>query len=271
MSINGNPPGSGAGSGPKRAPPTTATRTASQQQRRSRPWFSTPAPVRRLFTNFPLQTLPAESLPACPHDAERTLQSSPPDEEDLPVLHIFSHPSDARRGAPSFNPSCLQYQAWFRVHGVRTRCVVSSNHAAPDGALPFVVSARKRGPVRTGQHENGKTKGGREQTAAEAGDNGVGVSTGTIKESLGIAGRLSGSADKLDARDVPIRSGKLWHWAAQQAGRESSITGVQGNSMQQAREKAYTSLVEHRLRAAWVRAGGLETTLANSFSSSLST
>ena len=61
-----------------------------------------PSPLQRLFDAVPLVTYPANDLPA--------RSSSRPGAGDLPLLHVFIHEADARRGRPSFNPTCLKYQ-----------------------------------------------------------------------------------------------------------------------------------------------------------------
>ena len=64
-----------------------------------KPWLTTPAPIKRLFDNFPLLTYPSNNLPA---------QAGISDNEH--VLYIFTTPEGARTGCPSFNPSCLKWQ-----------------------------------------------------------------------------------------------------------------------------------------------------------------
>ncbi|EKG15613.1 hypothetical protein MPH_07048 [Macrophomina phaseolina MS6] len=114
-----------ANSRPKESP-------AQQKRPRPRSAFSSittvPAPVKRLFDKFPLVTYPANELPhRAPHERQR------------PQLYIFTTEDGARRGDPSFNPSCLKWQAYFKFSGVDFATVASSNHASPSGALPFLL------------------------------------------------------------------------------------------------------------------------------------
>jgi len=64
-------------------------------------FFSIPAPVKRVFDEFPLLTYDANELPLrAPKSRERH------------VLHIFTTDEDAKDGKPSFNPACLKWQVW---------------------------------------------------------------------------------------------------------------------------------------------------------------
>jgi metaxin len=58
-----------------------------------------PAPIKQLFDRFPLLSYPANELPlrAPRHRSEH-------------VLYVFATEGGARRGEPSFNPSCLKWQ-----------------------------------------------------------------------------------------------------------------------------------------------------------------
>ncbi|KAL8826704.1 MAG: hypothetical protein Q9191_003629 [Dirinaria sp. TL-2023a] len=63
-------------------------------------WLTTPAPIKRLFDNFPLLTYPANDLPP-----------QAPVSHSEHALYIFTTASSsATSGAPSFNPSCLKWQ-----------------------------------------------------------------------------------------------------------------------------------------------------------------
>ena len=79
-----------------------------------RHWWSLPTPVRRLFDNFPLQTYAANELP----------QRAPTDRTQH-LLYVFTTPEAARRGEPSFNPSCLKWQ-------VRQENTISPNRSIAD-------------------------------------------------------------------------------------------------------------------------------------------
>lgn len=197
---------SAAPHGNSRPPSTTPQRSSSS-------WITTPAPIRRLFARFPLQVRTAEHLPATGHDCQQARSS----DQELSVLYVFNNQDAAATGQPSFNPSCLQHQAWLRIHGVRVKTVASSNHAAPGGALPFLVPARQR------------QRGYSEKTDEK---HGAGVATA----------------------DTPIPAAKLWAWAeAQDVDPGARPTLTEPDALQRARESTYLSLIEHRLRAAWVK------------------
>lgn len=69
-----------------------------------RGWFAVPPPVRELFKLFPLRVYAAEPLPARAPDRTR----------DRPRLYVFAGVEEARRGRPSYNPSCLKWQVRVR-------------------------------------------------------------------------------------------------------------------------------------------------------------
>ena len=76
-----------------------------------------PTPIRRLFDKFPLQTYPANELP------QRTAG-----DRSQHLLYVFTTPEAARRGDPSFNPSCLKWQVSFWR-------IVSDHSVADQGAV----------------------------------------------------------------------------------------------------------------------------------------
>ncbi|KAI1380956.1 hypothetical protein F4677DRAFT_205599 [Hypoxylon crocopeplum] len=91
-------------------------------------WLTIPAPLARLFKKFPLLTYPPNELPA-----------RSPNVRDVATLYVFISDQDALKGLPSFNPSCLKWQAFLKLAGVDFRLVSSNNHASPTGALPFLI------------------------------------------------------------------------------------------------------------------------------------
>ncbi|KAI0012498.1 hypothetical protein F4779DRAFT_37062 [Xylariaceae sp. FL0662B] len=93
-------------------------------------WFAIPAPLARLFKKFPLLTYPPNELPA-----------RSPSARDVPTLYVFISDQDALRGLPSFNPSCLKWQTFLKLAGIKFRVSSSNNHASPTGALPFLLPA----------------------------------------------------------------------------------------------------------------------------------
>lgn len=81
--------------------------------------FALPAPLKRIFDQFPLVTYDANELP------ERA-----PKARDEHVLHIFTTQEDAVRGRPSFNPGCLKWQ----VRQAHQNAVYASPRADTDRA-----------------------------------------------------------------------------------------------------------------------------------------
>lgn len=63
-----------------------------------KPFFTVPAPVKRLFDKFPLTTYPANEIP-------QRSQSNGANQ-----LFVFTDARGAREGRPSFNPQCLKWQ-----------------------------------------------------------------------------------------------------------------------------------------------------------------
>lgn len=127
----------------------TTEPSSKSSSSKSKPWFDTPAPVKRLFSRFPLQTHAPNHLPVRTA-VDRTRNN----------LYIFTTHEAAGRGAPSFNPSCLKWQvclpkscrarrlgtdqlrqAYLKFMGVEYVTVVSNNHASPSGVLPFLLPA----------------------------------------------------------------------------------------------------------------------------------
>lgn len=76
------------------------------------PFFTVPAPIKRLFDKFPLTTYPANEIPQRlrPHD-------------NVNQLYVFTDASGVRHGRPSFNPQCLKWQVRAISHA-RTRIAV---------------------------------------------------------------------------------------------------------------------------------------------------
>lgn len=106
---------------------TTSTTTRPQSDH---PWFSLPAPLRHVFDRFPLITYPSNPLP----------QRAPTLRHEN-VLYIFQKTDPKSRDAPSYNPSCLKWQAYLKFNGIPLHTRPSNNHASPSGALPFLLPA----------------------------------------------------------------------------------------------------------------------------------
>ncbi|KAI1084977.1 hypothetical protein F5B20DRAFT_520458 [Whalleya microplaca] len=108
--------------------PPERTEATNRRPSNTSGWFTIPAPLARLFKTFPLLTYPPNELPA-----------RSPSARDVPTLYVFISDQDALRGLPSFNPSCLKWQTFLKLAGVKFRVTPSSNHASPTGALPFLL------------------------------------------------------------------------------------------------------------------------------------
>lgn len=112
-----------------------------------RHWSTTPSSIKRLFDKFPLRTYPPNELPQ--RDTRNATQH---------LLYIFATAEGARLGSPSYNPSCLKWQAslsalrnvlfaltcsivqaYLKFTGIQFSTVSSTNHASPTGVLPFLI------------------------------------------------------------------------------------------------------------------------------------
>ncbi|KAL1849435.1 hypothetical protein Daus18300_013259 [Diaporthe australafricana] len=175
-----------------------------------------PAPLQRLFDAVPLVTYGPNQLPC-----------RSPGSSDLPTLHVFISEQDAARSAPSFNPSCLKWQTFLRIAGVKFHLRPSTNHASPTGALPFLLP-----PLSTL------------------------TSTATTKttntSSSDKHARLEGRASQ------PIPSSRLEAYAAQHGALPPPTLTPQAPTPQlqsQARRRqAYQALLDGPLRTAWLYA-----------------
>ncbi|KAF2765435.1 hypothetical protein EJ03DRAFT_377826 [Teratosphaeria nubilosa] len=142
--------------------------------------FRIPQPLKAVFDKFPLVTYGENELPA-----------RAPRARDEHILHVFTMEQGAKDGRPSFNPACLKWQAYFKFHDIPFCTFVSSNHASPSGALPFL---------------------------------------------------LPGGSSSKD----PVPSNKLKKWTASQQ------PGKQIADPDDLRFEAYASLIDSRIRVAWL-------------------
>ncbi|KAK3685452.1 hypothetical protein B0T22DRAFT_537775 [Podospora appendiculata] len=115
---------------PRSSKPASASASSPYSWRQAMP---VPRLLQQLFDLVPLATYSANTLPA------RSPSTTP---DQLPTLYVFASDEDARFGAPSFNPSCLKWQTYLKLAGVRFHITPSTNHASPSGALPFLLPAR---------------------------------------------------------------------------------------------------------------------------------
>ncbi|MCJ1366817.1 hypothetical protein MMC16_005947 [Acarospora aff. strigata] len=151
---------------------------------RVREIFQVPGPVRQLFDKFPLITYPANELPQ---------RSSGRGEEH--ALYLFTTRKGSKTGEPSFNPSCLKWQAYLKFASVRFRTIPSTNHASPTGALPFLLPNRP-------------------------------------------------AASSVQESTLPVSSNKLRKWVSEQ--------GLALEEPSDMRYDAYLTLLDHRVRNAWL-------------------
>ncbi|KAF2632971.1 hypothetical protein BU25DRAFT_427750 [Macroventuria anomochaeta] len=161
---------------------TEASTRRRPQQPLSRSIFNVPTPIKQLFDRFPLLTYPINDLP-----------QRAPQHRNAPVLHIFTTNEGALRGAPSYNPACLKWQAYLKFSNIEFRVAASSNHASPSGALPFLLPTQPD----------------------------------TLKPVQ------------------PVPSGKLQRWTMNNSETASEESG-------DLRYEAYSSLLDHRIRRAWL-------------------
>lgn len=178
-----------------------------------------PAPLQRLFDAVPLVTYGPNELPC-----------RSPGPSDLPTLHVFITEHDAARGAPSFNPSCLKWQTFLRIAGVRFHLRPSTNHASPTGALPFLL------PALSTIHPT--------------------TSTTTPKSNSQTISTDKSNA-RLDGRSTrPIPSTRLEAYAAQHGRLPPPTVTSQAPTpqlqSQSRRRQAYQSLLDGALRTAWL-------------------
>ncbi|KIX99145.1 uncharacterized protein Z520_04721 [Fonsecaea multimorphosa CBS 102226] len=156
-------------------------RSPAQKSTPSSPSFwSLPLPLRRIFDQFPLVTYPANALP---QRVPRLRHEN--------ILCIFQSDEPASRDGPSFNPSCLKWQAYLKFRGIPLRTRSSNNHASPTGALPFLLPASRD------------------------------------------ASRPAS----------PVPANRIVKWVISQGGKEEAV---------HSRQDAYTALIDHAIRSAWL-------------------
>jgi len=81
---------------------TDGNAPATQSGQQHRGFFHIPAPLKRVFDQYPRVTY---------EENERPLRA--PRETREHVLHVFTTAQDAKNGRPSFNPGCLKWQVWI--------------------------------------------------------------------------------------------------------------------------------------------------------------
>jgi hypothetical protein len=96
--------------------------------------FAIPPPLKAIFDQYPLVTYSANTLPLrSPQNDSSYGQSN--------ILYVFTDLDGAAQGRPSFNPTCLKYQTYLKLQGVKFSTRMGSNHASPSGSLPFLLAA----------------------------------------------------------------------------------------------------------------------------------
>ncbi|OTA23098.1 hypothetical protein BTJ68_13768 [Hortaea werneckii EXF-2000] len=170
---------------------TSNRHVSSNKGSGSRSWrdlFAIPPPVKRVFDKVPLVTYEANELPArAPRDRGEN------------VLYVFTTEDDAQNGRPSFNPSCLRWQAYLKFHSLPFSTAPSSNHASPSGSLPFLLPA---------DH----------------------------------------SSDSYFKTQEAVTSSKLKKWITQQRRKDAAAV----SESEDVRYEAYASLLDNRIRRAWL-------------------
>ena len=189
-----------------------------------RSWLQTPKPIRILFTYFPLRTLPANNLPA---------HTLPAPARGNHTLFIWTSADSHDVGGhliPSFNPTCLKWQTYMLMHGVEFRVAASNNHASPSGALPFIIPAE-------GSQEQRRKKW---------------FEKSDIKDGSTVT-PTSGTRDTTGSETPPspVTASGLQPWIHEQSQRPLGPR----NPSEKMRCEAYVSLIEHRIRPAWVSHG----------------
>jgi len=181
------------------------------------PLFTIPSPVKRIFDRFPLLTYTSNSLPIrCPCPTRREN-----------VLYLFTSVAGAEAGQPSFNPACLKWQV---------SCHDRSTTAEEEGFIANGIDEWQtylkfhHVPFRTVQSNNHAAP------------------PGTALPFLLPA--------QPDADAVP--SGKLKKWCAATATTSPSSHDEPKKNQEEGKDKdeydeIYASLLELRIRKAWVR------------------
>ena len=166
--------------------PVSRTSSAAHGLPPTSAWLALPAPLKHIFSLFPLRILPCSPLPIrTAHDRDRN------------TLYVFTDSISSEHNAPSFNPTCLKWQTYLKFLDLDFRTVASTNHASPTGALPFLMP-----------------------------------------------GMLSGSQGEAAGQVSVVPSNRLQQWA-----RDKGLGREEPDSM---RYDAYISLLDHRIRRAWV-------------------
>lgn len=99
-------------------------------------------PSTRLATNSPsyrpsLLPFPPTNPPPNP----LPIRSLPPTSRRRHTLYIHTSLTSYGSRIPSFNPTCLKWQAYLRFQYIPFDVAPSNNHASPSGALPFLLPA----------------------------------------------------------------------------------------------------------------------------------
>ena len=213
------PPPSPTSSSPSYAAVTQSSTVSSPRSWLWTPWLPTPYPIRVLFSYFPLKSLSANSLP------ERTLQAEARKKHTLFIFTSANSIDGDAHLVPSFNPTCLKWQTYMLMHDVEFRVASSNNHASPSGALPFLIPAE-------GSQEDRRKRQARRSENKDA------------------ATTSRGNRDRTGNDSAPslVTTSSLESWILGQSKRSPE----RRNASENMRCEAYLSLIEHRIRPAWV-------------------
>lgn len=227
-------------------PPDKPTRVGGSQKQ----WFTTPSSIKCLFDKFPLRTYPPNELPQ--RDTRDGTQH---------LLYIFTTPEGARLGLPSYNPSCLKWQAslqaprnllyvqcpslmysivqaYLKFTGIPFSTVLSNNHASPTGVLPFLIPSlaptinEKRLPL----------------PAAK-------LQRWALTETSRGSKKAAASRDLSNVKkDVALEKGGSGAKAGEQIHQHAELNeGIpESDEPRDMRYDAYLSLLDNRIRNAWV-------------------
>ncbi|KAF1982445.1 hypothetical protein K402DRAFT_466745 [Aulographum hederae CBS 113979] len=221
---------------------TTSPATANPSSASNRPpTFSDPFPTPQPHPHPhpPRQTKPPPHRPSpyftIPPPLKRIFDAFPlltypayslpyrsPRRRDEHALFVFATEEGAREGKPSFNPGCLRWQTYLKFKGVGFRVVRSCNHASPSGVLPFVIPA-----------------GGRGSDGAET------VTAG----GLGRWGREQGTRRR---KGVGEKEKEAEDGSKGEAEQGEKVKEHEFEERQDVRFEMYMSLIDTRIRCAWL-------------------
>jgi metaxin len=199
--------------------------SSSSSTTSSSSWLQTPQPIRKLFAQFPLQTLPANPLPF-----RRPKKSS----QKAPIFFTYSETIHETKPASfkcSYNPTCLKWETYLRSRRINIKIQPSNNHASPTGALPFLLLP-----------EPEPTEGDEKQAKKRW----------TNKATLDIDGSGSSSGSGATFKTIPNAGIRAYADAQKYEFLSDNEQPPEPTAAETLRLEAYISLVDHRIRPAWL-------------------